>query len=72
MVDRSKIIKWVKASLLRAIKAMAQTALASIGTASVGMPEFNRAFVLSTTGMAGIISLLMSLEKFPEDTDRTE
>ncbi len=51
---------------------MAQTALASIGTASVGMPEFNRAFVLSTTGMAGIISLLMSLEKFPEDTDRTE
>ena len=67
MVDRSKIIKWIKASLLRAIKAMAQTA-----PASVGMPEFNRAFVLSTTGMAGIISLLMSPEKFPEDTDRTE
>lgn len=51
---------------------MAQTAPASIGTASVGMPEFNWALVLSTTGMAGIISLLMSLEKFPEDTDRTE
>ena len=53
--------------MIRAIKSIAQTALASIGTASVVLLEFDWGFVLMTSGMAGIISLLMSFERIPEE-----
>lgn len=53
--------------MIRAIKSIAQTALASIGTASVVLSEFDWGFVLMTSGMAGIISLLMSFERIPEE-----
>lgn len=53
--------------MIRAIKSIAQTALASIGTASVVLSEFDWGFILMTSGMAGIISLLMSFERIPEE-----
>ena len=53
--------------MIRAIKSIAQTALASIGTASVVLSEFDWGFVLMTSGIAGIISLLMSFERIPEE-----
>ena len=66
-MNKKNIIKWLKTSAIRAVKSMAQTALATIGTTSVVLSEFHWGFVLSTAGIAGIISILMSLETFPED-----
>lgn len=65
-MNKKDILKWFKATVIRAVKSMAQTALASIGTSSVVLNGFHWEFVLSTAGIAGIISLLMSLETFPE------
>lgn len=57
--------KWFKAAGIRAIKTMAQTAIAMIST-SVIMSEVNWAMVLSASVLAGILSLLTSIAGLPE------
>ncbi len=56
---------WVKAAGIRAIKTVAQTAVATIGTA-VAMGEVNWWFVGSTALLSGILSLLTSVAGLPE------
>lgn len=58
-------VKWWKASLVRAIKTVAQTAVATIGTATL-ITEINWMVVLSASGVAGILSLLTSIAGLPE------
>ncbi len=57
--------KWWKAAGVRAIKTVAQTAAATIGT-SVVMAEVNWAVVASASVLAGILSLLTSVAGLPE------
>lgn len=56
---------WWKAAGVRAVKTMAQAAIATIG-ASTMITETNWAVVGSATAMAGILSLLTSLSGLPE------
>lgn len=58
-------MKWLKAAGIRAIKTIAQTAIATIGTSAV-MSEVNWKIVLSASVLAGILSLLTSLAGLPE------
>ena len=57
--------KWVKAVAVRAIKTMAQTAVATIGTSAV-MGDVNWIMVASASVLAGIISALTSVAGIPE------
>lgn len=57
--------KWLKAAGIRALKTVAQTAVATIGT-SVVMSEVSWAMVASASVLAGILSLLTSLAGLPE------
>lgn len=57
--------KWFKAAGIRAIKTVAQTAVASIGTAIV-LDEVNWVMVASASVLAGILSLLTSVAGLPE------
>lgn len=57
---------WLKAALVRAIKTMAQTAVALIGTHTVGILEVDWLQVLSASLMSGILSLLTSIAGLPE------
>lgn len=57
--------KWLKCAGIRAIKTIAQTAIATIGTSAV-MSEVNWLMVLSSSLLAGILSLLTSLAGIPE------
>ena len=59
---------WWKAAGIRAIKTVAQTAIATIGTAAV-LTEVNWLAVLSASALAGILSLLTSLAGLPEVND---
>lgn len=63
MSDKAK--KWVKAASVRAIKTVAQTAVATIGTAAV-MSEVNVPMVISASVLAGVLSLLTSVAGLPE------
>ena len=58
-------IKWFKAAGVRAIKTVAQTAIATIG-ASVTMGEVNWVMVGSASLLAGVVSILTSVAGIPE------
>lgn len=57
--------KWLKAAGIRAIKTVAQTAVATIGTAAV-LGDVNWPMVLSASVLSGALSLLTSVAGLPE------
>lgn len=65
MKNREYWIKWTKAAGVRALKTVAQTAVATIGTAAV-MGEVAWIVVGSASVLAGVLSLLTSIAGLPE------
>ena len=57
--------KWWKAAGIRAIKTVAQTAVATIGTSAI-LSEVNWLVVASASALAGILSLLTRIAGLPE------
>ena len=64
-MSKEEFVKLVKAAGVRAIRTVAQTALATIGTAAI-MSEVNWVIVASASALAGILSLLTSAVGLPE------
>lgn len=56
---------WFKAAGIRAIKTVAQTAIATIGTGAV-LNDVDWVMVVSASAVAGILSLLTSVAGLPE------
>ena len=56
---------WLKAATIRAVKTVAETAVATIGTSAV-ISEVDWKIVLSASLLSGILSLLISVKGLPE------
>ncbi len=65
MKDRQYWVNWAKAAGVRAIKTVAQTAVATIGSSAV-LDEVNWVMVASAAALAGVLSLLTSVAGLPE------
>ena len=61
---------WLKAAAVRAIKTIAQSAVAMIGTAAV-ISEVDWKMVVSAAMLAGVLSILTSVAGLPEVTIET-
>ena len=68
MMDKTKILAWLHAAGIRAIKTVAQTAVATIGTAAV-LGDVNWVMVGSAAVLSGVLSLLTSVAGLPELPD---
>ena len=64
-MNKEAMIAWVKAAGVRALKTVAQTAVATIGTSAL-ISDIDWALVGSAAAVAGILSLLTSVAGLPE------
>ena len=64
-MEQLKNVKWWSAACTRCLKTMCQTAIAMIGTSQM-MEQVDIKVVVSSTALAGILSLLTSLAGLPE------
>ena len=62
---KEKILKWIKAASVRAIKTVAETAVATIGTSAI-ISQVDWKLVVSASLLSGLLSLLISVKGLPE------
>lgn len=62
---KESTIKWLKAAGIRALRTLAQSAIAAIGTA-YAMGQVDWAMVASIAGLSAILSVLTSIKGLPE------
>lgn len=62
---KAKTIKWLKAAGVRAVKTVAETAIATIGTSAI-ISDVDWKIVVSASLLAGLLSLLISVKGLPE------
>ena len=58
--------KWIKAAGVRTVKTMAETALAIIGTNTIGITEVDWLGLLSACALSGVITVLTCIKGMPE------
>lgn len=59
---KKKILKWAKVTGVKVVKTMAETALAVIGTNTVGITDVDWVGVLSACALSGVITILFNIK----------
>lgn len=58
--------KWAKGTAIKCIKTMAETALAVIGTNTIGITEVDWIGLLSACALSGVVTVLFNIKSLPE------
>lgn len=61
-----KAKKWIKAAAVRTIKTMAETAIALIGTNTIGITDVDWLGLLSACALSGVVTVLTCIKGLPE------
>lgn len=65
-MEKAKVLKWLKAAGVRTVKTMAETAVALIGTNTIGITDVDWLGVLSACALSGIVTVLTCIKGLPE------
>lgn len=63
---KSKVIKWFKTVGIKCAKTMAETALAVIGTNTMGITQVDWLGVLSAVALSGVVTVLFNIKNIAE------
>ena len=63
---KNKILNWLKMVGVKVAKTMAETALAVIGTNTIGITEVDWLGVLSACSLSGVVTVLFNIKALPE------
>lgn len=58
--------KWIKAAAIRTVKTMAETAIALIGTNTIGITDVDWLGLLSACALSGVVTMLTCIKGLPE------
>ena len=58
--------KWIKAAAIRTVKTMAETAIALIGTNTIGITDVDWLGLLSACALSGMVTVLTCIKGLPE------
>ena len=64
---KEKIIDWLKKTSIKVLKTMAETALAVIGTNTIGITEVDWIGLLSACALSGVVTILFNIKSIPTD-----
>ena len=62
---KEKIIDWLKKTSIKVLKTMAETALAVIGTNTIGITEVDWIGLLSACALSGVVTILFNIKSIP-------
>lgn len=62
----NKFVKWFKSVGIKTVKTMAETALAVIGTNTIGITEVDWLGVISACALSGVVTVLFNIKSLPE------
>lgn len=63
---KENTLKWLKAAGVRTIKTMAETAIALIGTNTIGITDVDWLGLLSACALSGVVTILTCIKGLPE------
>ena len=60
-------MNWLKKTAVKVVKTMAETALAIIGTNTIGITEVDWLALLSACALSGVVTILFNIKSLPEE-----
>ncbi len=66
---KEKFLKWIKNVSIKVAKTMAETALAVIGTNTIGITEVDWLGLLSACALSGVVTVLFNVKNIKENND---